>query len=127
MTVQADPDTVLSNLLGLLEAEHEALKAGQAGKASGLLQPKMEAMQAFDALVEDPARLRGATDVKVRMERIVRLATENANLFSAVRNGVGQAVSRVSDSTAQSYVGAYTAAGEKTAFSKATGGYAKKA
>ncbi|MCZ4297438.1 hypothetical protein [Henriciella marina] len=127
MTVQADPDAILSNLLELLEAEHEALKAGQAGEASRLLQPKMEAMQAFDALVEDPTRLRGVADVKVRMERIVRLATENANLFSAVRNGVGQAVTRVSDSSAQSYVGAYTAAGEKTAFSKATGGYAKKA
>lgn len=127
MSAQPSPDSVLSNLLGLLEAEHDALKAGQASKASSLLQPKMEAMQAFDLLVEDPARLRGVPDVKIRMERIVRLATENANLFSAVRNGVGQAVTRVSDSSAQSYVGAYTAAGEKTAFSKATGGYAKKA
>ena len=127
MSAQATPDSVLTNLLDILEAEHEALKAGQAGKASGLLQPKMEAMQAFDVLVADPARLRDVPDVKVRMERIVRLASENADLFSAVRNGVGQAVTRVSDSTAQSYVGAYTAAGEKTAFSKATGGYAKKA
>jgi hypothetical protein len=127
MSAQTSPDSVLSNLLELLEAEHDALKAGQASKASSLLQPKMEAMQAFDLLVEDPARLRGVPDVKIRMERIVRLATENENLFSAVRNGVGQAVTRVSDSSAQSYVGAYTAAGEKTAFSKATGGYAKKA
>lgn len=127
MSAQATPASVLTNLLDILEAEHEALKAGQAGKASGLLQPKMEAMQAFDLLVADPARLRDVPDVKVRMERIVRLASENADLFSAVRNGVGQAVTRVSDSTAQSYVGAYTAAGEKTAFSKATGGYAKKA
>lgn len=127
MSAQTSPDSVLSNLLELLEAEYDALKAGQASKASSLLQPKMEAMQAFDLLVEDPARLRGVPDVKIRMERIVRLATENANLFSAVRNGVGQAVTRVSDSSAQSYVGAYTAAGEKTAFSKATGGYAKKA
>lgn len=127
MSAQATPASVLTNLLDILEAEHEALKAGQAGKASGLLQPKMEAMQAFDVLVADPARLRDVPDVKVRMERIVRLASENADLFSAVRNGVGQAVTRVSDSTAQSYVGAYTAAGEKTAFSKATGGYAKKA
>lgn len=127
MSAQATPESVLTNLLDILEAEHEALKAGQAGKASGLLQPKMEAMQAFDVLVADPARLRDVPDVKVRMERIVTLATENADLFSAVRNGVGQAVTRVSDSNAQSYVGAYTAAGEKTAFSKATGGYAKKA
>ncbi|QYI99314.1 hypothetical protein KUV46_08065 [Thalassovita mediterranea] len=127
MSAQANPESVLTSLLELLEAEHEALKAGQAGKASGLLQSKMEAMKAFDTLVADPARLRGVPDVKLRMERIVTLATENADLFSAVRNGVGQAVTRVSDSTAHSYVGAYTAAGGKTAFSKATGGYAKKA
>ncbi|WP_018148340.1 hypothetical protein [Henriciella marina] len=127
MNNNAEADTVLTGLLDILETEHEALKAGAAGKASGLLQPKMEAMNAFDELMADPAQLRGVPDVKSRMERIVRLATENAELFSAVRNGVGQAVSRIGGATSNAYVGAYTSAGGKTAFSKAAGGYAKKA
>lgn len=127
MSNQTNPDSVLTGLLDILETEHEALKAGAAGQASALLKSKMEAMSAFDELMADPAQLASAPDVRPRMERIVRLASENAELFSAVRNGVGQAVSRIGSATANAYVGAYTSAGQKTAFSKAAGGYTKKA
>jgi hypothetical protein len=114
-------------LLDILETEHEALMAGAAGQASALLKPKMDAMNAFDELMADPAQLTSVPEVRPRMERIVRLASENAELFSAVRNGVGQAVSRIGSATTNAYVGAYTPAGGKTAFSKAAGGYTKKA
>jgi len=120
-------DAVLNGLHDILENEHAALKAGRAGEAGQLLQPKMEAMTAFDALMADPKKLRGLPDVQSRVGRIVQLATENAELFSAIRNGIGNAVSRLGATSADSYVGAYTSAGGKTAFSKATGGYSKKA
>ena len=88
-------DAVLNGLHDILETEHAALKAGRAGEAGQLLQPKMKAMTAFDALMADPQQLRGLPDVKSRVGRIVQLATENAELFSAIRNGIGNAVSHI--------------------------------
>lgn len=117
----------LTDLLDILQEEHQALLAGQAGTAGALLKPKMEAMKAFDTLMENPANLRGIPGIQDLMQRIVSLSSENAALFSAVRNGLNAAVTRVSASASTAYVGAYTQSGEKTAFSKAVGGYAKKA
>lgn len=127
MVDQIAPEQVLTDLISILEAEHEALLAGQAGTAAGLLKSKMEAMKAFDALMENPANLRSVPGAQSLMARVVSLSSENAQLFSAVRNGLSSAISRVGAAPGHSYVGAYTQNGGKTAFSKATGGYAKKA
>lgn len=126
MAEPRSPDQILTDLLEILEAEHTSLTAGQAGTAGGLLQAKMAAMQAFDALMEEPERVRGVPDYQRRMQRIITLASENAALFSAVRNGLNSAIGRVGSAGPASYVGAYTATGDKTAFTKAVGGYAKK-
>lgn len=127
MAETATTQKTLTDLLDILQEEHQALLAGQAGTAGALLKPKMEAMKAFDTLMENPANLRGIPGVQDLMQRIVSLSSENAALFSAVRNGLNAAVTRVGASASTAYVGAYTQSGEKTAFSKAVGGYAKKA
>ena len=127
MAETATTQKTLTDLLDILQEEHQALLAGQDGTAGALLKPKMEAMKAFDTLMENPANLRGIPGVQDLMQRIVSLSSENAALFSAVRNGLNAAVTRVGASASTAYVGAYTQSGEKTAFSKAVGGYAKKA
>lgn len=127
MSDQMPARDVLTGLLDILEAEHDALLAGQAGTAGALLKPKMEAMKAFDTLMENPASLRPIPGVQTLMQRIVALSSENASLFSAVRNGLDAAITRVGSSATNAYVGAYTQSGGKTAFTKAVGGYAKKA
>lgn len=117
----------LNVLQTVLEDEKQALLAGQAGTAAGLLPRKMEAMKAFETLLTQPELIRTLPDFNIRMEKIVSLASENATHFSAVRNGVNSAISRLNTSSGDSYVGAYQKNGSQTAFSKAVGGYEKKA
>ncbi|GGB75870.1 MULTISPECIES: hypothetical protein [Henriciella] len=118
---------ILDHLQSVLEAEHQALLAGQAGTAASLLEQKMKAMSAFDTLLQQPELIRALPDYSARMERIISLASENAGHFNAVRNGVNSAISRLGSSAGNSYVGAYQANGAQTAFTKAVGGYEKKA
>ncbi|MEM5518845.1 hypothetical protein WNY37_17940 [Henriciella sp. AS95] len=127
MSTPETAGNILNHLQGILEAEHQALLAGQAGTAASLLEQKMTAMGEFEQLLQQPELIRALPNYNVRMERIVSLASENASHFNAVRNGVNSAISRLDTSSGNSYVGAYQANGAKTAFANAVGAYEKKA
>ncbi|MEQ9316087.1 MAG: hypothetical protein RLN72_09545 [Henriciella sp.] len=127
MSTMEHAGETLDVLQSILESERDALLVGQAGTAAALLPEKMDAMKAFEDLLNRPEVIRTLPNYNERMERIIALASENASHFTAVRNGVTSALSRLGSASGNSYVGAYQANGSQTAFSKATGGYEKKA
>ena len=127
MMTHHDAEITLNSLQDILAAEREALLSGLAGTAAGMLEEKMQAMQAFEQLLADPQAVRSVPGIQARMETIIQLATENAGHFSAVRNGVNSAITRLTEASGNSYVGAYQSNGSNTVFSKAVGGYEKKA
>ncbi len=116
----------VSELRGVLEAEREALRTGRAQEAAGLVNEKMDALKAFDAIIVAAQNMPDRSELRGDIEGIVSLARENASHFTAVRNGMSNAISRLNSLSDTSYVGSYTASGAKTPFPKAAGGYVKK-
>lgn len=117
----------VTDLRDVLEAERAALISGHAREAVALMDRKMQALKAFDAIVEGAGSMPANSGLRADIEDIVGLARENASHFAAVRNGMNNAVTRLNSMSDTSYVGSYNANGARTPFPKASGGYVKKA
>ena len=116
----------IATLEDILVREQALLLGGHAGETAGLVKDKIAALQAFDEVVLTPAGNALADGDRKRVEGIIALARENAVHFTAVRNGMRSALSRIEALTDGAYVGAYSATGGRTPFPKATGGYQNK-
>lgn len=119
-------EEALSTLEDVLVRERELLLSGRARETANLIGEKISALEVFDAVVVNGAENRLRDGQRKRVDAVVGLAKENATHFTAVRNGLQNAISRIESMTDGAYVGAYGANGGQTAFPKATGGYVKK-
>lgn len=118
---------VVERVQSVLFAEKRYLVAGQTHEVVGLVKEKMAALETFHALFSKLSPDQVQSDLRQRVEDVIALASENASHFEAMRNGLRSVISRLGSLTEESYVGAYRLDGGKTAFSKASGGYLKKA
>ena len=123
MNATQSMSATIDRLKNILAEEREMLLAGMAHEAAGLVSEKMAALEAFDAMLGPGSAAAYQRDI----EAVIGMAKENAAHFSAVRNGLASAISRLGNLSDDSYVGAYGQGGQRTAFTKASGGYLKKA
>ena len=126
MTAPAAVDTTLERLRSVLGQEKHFLMSGRTHEAAELIGEKMNALEAFHHLLEDPASTGLVAARRDSIEDILGMARENAAHFAAVRNGLSRAVSRLEALSDDAYVGAYRHDGGQTPFSKASGNYSKK-
>lgn len=120
-------DAVFDELTSVLEEERGLLSAGRAGEAAGLIERKLNALQAFEAAIRG-AQPGSISDHHRRLaERVQRLANENARFLEAARHGIRSAISRLEGLNSSVYVGSYGRGGSQVAFSLATGGFNRKA
>ncbi|MEE2878912.1 MAG: hypothetical protein VX593_07900 [Pseudomonadota bacterium] len=100
--------------------------SGRARETAELVSEKISALQVFDDVLLNAKTRNISNSQQRRVELVIRLAQENAQHFTAVRNGLKSAINRIGAKAENSYVGAYNAAGGQTPFRNATGGYVKK-
>ncbi|WP_084395911.1 hypothetical protein [Henriciella aquimarina] len=126
MMPSATFETAADDLYQILAAEKELLLSGRAADTAGLAEEKLKAMESFEAIVNTLDDRAVSDSHRGQIMRIAKLAQENTIHFTAVRNGLRNAVTRLETMSDESYVGAYRLDGAKTPFTKATGGYEKK-
>lgn len=120
-------DSVFDELTSVLEEERELLAAGRPGEAAGLVERKLSALQAFEAGIRGAAPGTVSDRQRSLVERIQRLAAENARFLEAARHGIRSAISRLEGMNSSVYVGSYGRGGSQMAFTLATGGFNRKA
>lgn len=116
----------ISRLETLLADEHALLSAGRLADVAALTAPKMEAMRTLEGSIRSGDFRALSAEDRPRVANIQRRAAENGTLFVAVRNGLQQAINRLTKNDSGGYVGAYGQDGSQKAFNSATGGYLKR-
>ena len=126
MSALASFEDVTTDLQQILSVERELLLSGRAAETAQLTQEKLGALDALETWMGAHEARSVSQGQRSRIEAIAQLARENTIHFSAVRNGLRNAITRLQGSSSDAYVGAYRLDGAKTPFSKATGSYEKK-
>lgn len=119
-------ENAVATLESVLTRERDLLMTGRARETAELVGEKVSALQVFDDLVVNRSSGTLKDGLRRRVETVIGLAKENEQHFTAVRNGLRSAISRIETMTDGAYVGAYNVAGGQTPFRNATGGYVKK-
>jgi flagellar biosynthesis/type III secretory pathway chaperone len=127
MTDTARALQIFSQVESVLSAEKHLLLSGQVHRVVELAEEKVQAMAAFDSLLQEAAHMLRAESLQSRLKGIIQAASENSAHFRAVQNGLQSIVTRLGRVSQDSYVGAYQSNGLQTPFTKATGNYLKKA
>lgn len=124
---EARIQTAALDLEDILLAEREYLLAGLAREAAGLNGEKLAALEAFEAAFGGGGAIAVSSQTKQLVADVIQLSEENAQLLSAVRNGVRSLISRMEAPADDAFVGSYRQGGRQIAFSQATGQYLKRA
>ena len=127
MTDAARAQHIMSQVESVLSAEKHLLLSGQVHRVVELSEEKVQAMAAFESLLQEAGQMLRAETLQARLRGIVQAASENSTHFRAVQNGLQNMVTRLGSVSQDSYVGAYQSNGLQTPFSNATGNYLKKA
>ena len=127
MTDAARAQQIMSQVESVLSAEKHLLLSGQVHRVVELSEEKVQAMTAFESLLQEAGQMLRAETIQARLRGIVQAASENSIHFRAVQNGLQNMVTRLGRVSQDSYVGAYQSNGLQTPFSNATGTYLKKA
>ena len=127
MTDAARAQQIMSQVESVLSAEKHLLLSGQVHRVVELSEEKVQAMTAFESLLQEAGQMLRAETIQARLRGIVQAARENSIHFRAVQNGLQNMVTRLGRVSQDSYVGAYQSNGLQTPFSNATGNYLKKA
>ena len=127
MTDAARAQQIMSQVESVLSAEKHLLLSGQVHRVVELSEEKVQAMTAFESLLQEAGQMLRAETIQARLRGIVQAASENSIHFRAVQNGLQNMVTRLGRGSQDSYVGAYQSNGLQTPFSNATGNYLKKA
>ena len=127
MTDAARAQHIMSQVESVLSAEKHLLLSGQVHRVVELSEEKVQAMAAFESLLQEAGQMLRAETIQARLRGIVQAASENSTHFRAVQNGLQNMVTRLGRVSQDSYVGAYQSNGLQTPFSNATGNYLKKA
>ena len=127
MTDAARAQQIMSQVESVLSAEKHLLLSGQVHRVVELSEEKVQAMTAFESLLQEAGQMLRAETIQTRLRGIVQAASENSIHFRAVQNGLQNMVTRLGRVSQDSYVGAYQSNGLQTPFSNATGNYLKKA
>ena len=127
MTDAARAQQIMSQVESVLSAEKHHLLSGQVLRVVELSEEKVQAMTAFESLLQEAGQMLRAETIQARLRGIVQAASENSIHFRAVQNGLQNMVTRLGRVSQDSYVGAYQSNGLQTPFSNATGNYLKKA
>ncbi|RCL90123.1 hypothetical protein [Hyphomonas sp.] len=127
MTDAARARQIMSQVESVLSAEKHLLLSGQVHRVVELSEEKVQAMTAFESLLQEAGQMLRAETIQARLRGIVQAASENSIHFRAVQNGLQNMVTRLGRVSQDSYVGAYQSNGLQTPFSNATGNYLKKA
>ena len=127
MTDAARAQQIMSQVESVLSAEKHLLLSGQVHRVVELSEEKVQAMAAFESLLQEAGQMLRAETLQARLRGIVQAASENSTHFRAVQNGLQNMVTRLGRVSQDSYVGAYQSNGLQTPFSNATGNYLKKA
>ena len=127
MTDAARAQHIMSQVESVLSAEKHLLLSGQVHRVVELSEEKVQAMTAFESLLQEAGQMLRAETLQARLRGIVQAASENSTHFRAVQNGLQNMVTRLGRVSQDSYVGAYQSNGLQTPFSNATGNYLKKA
>ena len=102
------------------------LLSGRARDVVALSQDKSDALSEIDKyLGADHADALPADQIE-QIQIVVKLATENATLFDAIRNGLRHAIDRLETLHAGAYVGAYTRNGQQVPFAEVAGRFQRK-
>ena len=127
MTDAARAQQIMSQVESVLSAEKHLLLSCQVHRVVELSEEKVQAMTAFESLLQEAGQMLRAETIQARLRGIVQAASENSIHFRAVQNGLQNMVTRLGRVSQDSYVGAYQSNGLQTPFSNATGNYLKKA
>ncbi|WP_290497152.1 hypothetical protein [Hyphomonas sp. UBA4494] len=127
MTDAARAQQIMSQVESVLSAEKHLLLSGQVHRVVELSEEKVQAMTAFESLLQEAGQMLRAETIQARLRGIVQAASENSIHFRAVQNGLQNMATRLGRVSQDSYVGAYQSNGLQTPFSNATGNYLKKA
>ncbi|HCX08989.1 MAG TPA: hypothetical protein DHU81_01220 [Hyphomonas sp.] len=127
MTDAARAQQIMSQVESVLSAEKHLLLSGQVHRVVELSEEKVQAMTAFESLLQEAGQMLRAETIQARLRGIVQAASENSIHFRAVQNGLQNMVTRLGRVSQDSYVGAYQSNGLQTPFSNATMNYLKKA
>ena len=127
MSDAARAQQIMSQVESVLSAEKHLLLSGQVHRVVELSEEKVQAMTAFESLLQEAGQMLRAETIQARLRGIVQAASENSIHFRAVQNGLQNMVTRLGRVSQDSYVGAYQSNGLQTPFSNATGNYLKKA
>ena len=127
MTDAARAQQIMSQVESVLSAEKHLLLSGQVHRVVELSEEKVQAMTAFESLLQEAGQMLRAETIQARLRGIVQAASENSIHFRDVQNGLQNMVTRLGRVSQDSYVGAYQSNGLQTPFSNATGNYLKKA
>ena len=127
MTDAARAQQIMSQVESVLSAEKHLLLSGQVHRVVELSEEKVQAMTAFESLLQEAGQMLRAETIQARLRGIVQAASENSIHFRAVQNGLQNMVTRLGRVSQDFYVGAYQSNGLQTPFSNATGNYLKKA
>lgn len=119
-------DPVFIRLAEVLESERGLLQSGRAGEAAGLIEEKMAALQAFEAALQRAPPPGASLQRRGAVERIIRMAQENAAHMEAIRNGIRHAINRLESINSSAHVGSYGRGGAQLSFTNAIGAYNRK-
>lgn len=124
---EALEDEVFARLADILEHERELLQAGRAPEIAELIQEKLDALQAFESLIESGSLAAASGRKRQMVEYILQLAEENSAHMQAVRNGLRHAITRLEGLNTSAHVGSYQKGGGQMSFTNATGIFNRKA
>ncbi len=114
------------DLEDILIAERDFLMTGSVREATDLSGEKLIALEAFEAAVSGRGPVSVSAATRQLVQDVLQLSEENAQLLSAVRNGVRSLVARFERPAEDVFVGSYQQGGRQIAFSNATGQYLKR-
>jgi|JI10StandDraft_1071094.scaffolds.fasta_scaffold86735_4 hypothetical protein len=120
-------EPAFAQLANVLEYERELLLSGRAAEVASLIEEKMDALQAFEARLEQMDLTVAAAPIRRAIEQIIQMAEENSVYMEAIRNGIRHAIRRLEAINTSSQVGSYGRGGVQLAFTNATGVFNRKA
>jgi len=116
----------IARLKQLLSDEQDMLLSGRARDVVTLSQDKSDALKEIDTYLGKDHRGALPAHQIGQIQIVVKLASENATHFDAIRNGLRHAVDRLETLHAGAYVGAYTRNGQRVPFAEVTGRFQRK-
>jgi len=110
----------------LLLEESKLLRAVRVSEAADLASQKSAALKSWQSAIAAHDQASFPREVLDVISEIVHIAIENSQRYLAIKSGIENVISRVTMSSSNAFVGAYSHTGSRILFSNSTGVYSKR-